>query len=97
VFTLLPLSPMTEAVSVSFCSVSAENLAVLAAFGRPVLSMETLQTTTRRHRAELFESEDHYIDNILRVNEIRELAMNGGFIEPAIPQVGQVQPLNAVL
>jgi hypothetical protein len=72
VFTLLSLSPMTEAVSVSFCSVSAENLRKLYA-------------------------EDYYIDNILRVNEIRALAMNGGFIEPAIPQVGQVQPLNAVL
>jgi hypothetical protein len=66
-----------------------------------VLSMETLQTTTRRQRAELFESEGlhgriPYRQHSLG-NEIRELAMGGGFIEPAIPQVGQVQPLNAVL
>ena len=91
-FTLLLLSPITEAL---FCTILLTFGRELGAFSRmraALLSMEALQTKPEGTGLSCLNrklyAEDYYIDNILRANEIRELFMNGGFIEPAIAQVG---------
>ena len=93
--------PFWKQVSVSFCSVRERTRRILPHLGGGV-SMEALQVTSRSTELRLFALEFlraglPHTDSFLRVNEVRKLATRGGLIEPALLQVVQYQPLNAVL